>query len=306
MGAGEAIVVCHNDESRNCLLSCVEIRLHKFGEMNLNLVNRPVLNYGDTRIGKRLPMGFNEIGQRNEILSDVLYSKCCFVHDDCDWSRRDMPAVKNGYLYPVVLEIIHGETQSQISPLGNMQGFFRGLAGALGSIGLHDGLSSYDLCLFGLLVHPVSQILCSFRLDFHGRREVLSPSCLIPCGDGQTMCIRSAAAHFHPLEANENSSNARQNYGRSGPSQSGSFKASHLLFYVFELLCGGYLLWVGTFWLGYTGRRGLRGGLMVLGGFGLTLHAGVLLLLEISYQGGRIVFLSCLLKLIVRECRDFL
>ena len=98
-------------------------------------------------------------------------------------------------------------------------------------------------------------------------------------GLGESPRIGSAGMHFVPLKGDENSCEDCNGQPISAQTKSGTLKAAHALFYICELLCGGWLAcWRGIYWWGFTGWRGVRGWAYVLTGGGLVVHGSFTLL----------------------------
>jgi hypothetical protein len=91
-------------------------------------------------------------------------------------------------------------------------------------------------------------------------------------GFRQSVRVSGPRVHLPPLEADKYRGEDRNAKGDLSQSNGRPFKTSHLALYVVELICGCWLCWRAVYWLGYFGRKGHFGFLLLLSGYALAIR----------------------------------
>jgi IS1 family transposase len=97
----------------------------------------------------------------------------------------------------------------------------------------------------------------------------------IRCGSSHNVSIKSTLMHLVPLETHKYRSEDRNTQSNLGEPDRGFLKPSHFALYVLELICGCWLCFRSVYWLGYFGRKGHVGFLLLFSGYVLAIHGGV-------------------------------
>jgi hypothetical protein len=139
--------------------------------------------------------------------------------------------------------------------------------GVLGSFNTSLGITSGSIQLIHRVSNPAVDV-------FRCVRELLSSVGLIASSISQGVGVYTALMHLPPLQTYEQGGEARHNDSNPSPSQRSPFKASHFAFYLFELVLGLGLCIRSVYWLGYFGRKGHFGFLLLFGGYALAIHGG--------------------------------
>jgi IS1 family transposase len=171
----------------------------------------------------------------------------------------------NGAIWP---------TYGHISSLAYTQG-------VLGEFSESGSLVSQILGSIRLILHPVSQVFSAISLVLHPIREVFHSVSLFPgsvgllsSSNGQSASVFSTRMHLPPLETNEDCGKSGHKNSNLRPSQSTALKTSHLALYLAELVVGFWCCIRSVDWLGYLGRKGHFGLLLLISGYTLAIHGG--------------------------------
>jgi hypothetical protein len=149
-------------------------------------------------------------------------------------------------------------------PLAQYELIGGGLGSATSGLSADPGGLGLDNSLF-------SDNLRSIRLVFHPIREVFGPVRLFASSDSQIMSIGPARMHFVPLEADEQRRDGGHEDSNFSPPQGAPLKASHIVSYLLEMVGAFWLRIRSVDWLGYVGRKGHVGSLLLLSGYALSL-----------------------------------
>src|SRR5579872_395521 len=253
------VVIDHSCCNHHCLSPVIQIVLNDARQMDVQ-GNEDARRYeGDGCVRVPSPVFLYHRVKRDNFCGRVIKFDGSLMDDDFCLARGDVAAVDDRNKCSLVLKVISGGTQCQISSFRYMQSSSSRLGGILGGTGLNHGLCGDSFRLVGLVLHSIGQVFSSVSLIFHLISEVLHPVSLCACSDGKIVSVPPGFVHLPPLQAYEYGGESGHEHSNFSPSQGASFKASHLALYLLRSASGFRLCVRPVWWSEYLGRKGHTG-----------------------------------------------